>query len=244
MGKMKNKFVVYTALFGDYDDLIDPKENYEGCDFICFTDQKDLKSDVWEIRIVENIDLPLNMVNRRYKILPHLFLSEYEKSLYLDTNIAIIDNPLDLASKYLSKYDVAVPKHLLRDCAYEEAKIIIQTRKSNQLIVENQMNSYKEKKFPTKYGLSENNIIFRNHNKKDVILAMEQWWKELNEWSQRDQLSFCYIVWSNDIRFVFITENSRTINSKYFFARSHKNDSFISKFKNYIKYKINRINNK
>lgn len=32
MGEMKNKFVVYTALFGNYDDLIEPKEKFEGCD--------------------------------------------------------------------------------------------------------------------------------------------------------------------------------------------------------------------
>jgi len=43
---MKNKLVVYTALFGDYDNLIEPKEKFEGCDFICFTDQKHLTSDV------------------------------------------------------------------------------------------------------------------------------------------------------------------------------------------------------
>ena len=30
MGEMKNKFVVYTVLFGNYDDLIDPKEKFEG----------------------------------------------------------------------------------------------------------------------------------------------------------------------------------------------------------------------
>jgi hypothetical protein len=28
----KNKLVVYTALFGDYDDLIEPKEKFEECD--------------------------------------------------------------------------------------------------------------------------------------------------------------------------------------------------------------------
>jgi hypothetical protein len=31
MDEMKNKLVVYTALFGYYD-LIDPKEKFEGCD--------------------------------------------------------------------------------------------------------------------------------------------------------------------------------------------------------------------
>jgi len=30
---MKNKLVIYTALFGDYDDLIEPKEKFEGCNF-------------------------------------------------------------------------------------------------------------------------------------------------------------------------------------------------------------------
>jgi hypothetical protein len=29
---VKNKLVVYTALFGNYDDLIEPKEKFEGCD--------------------------------------------------------------------------------------------------------------------------------------------------------------------------------------------------------------------
>jgi hypothetical protein len=119
---MKNKLVVYTALFGDFDDLIEPKEKFEGCDFICFTDQKHLASDVWEIRLIEECDLPPNMMNRKYKILPHLFLSQYEWSLYVDANIAILSNPMDLANKYLSKYDMAVPKHFARDCVYDEAK--------------------------------------------------------------------------------------------------------------------------
>ena len=37
---MKNKLVIYTALFGDYDDLKDPYEPFDGCEFICFADDK------------------------------------------------------------------------------------------------------------------------------------------------------------------------------------------------------------
>jgi hypothetical protein len=50
---MLNQLIVYTTIFGNYDELIDPKEKYPGCDFICFTDQKSLKSDIWQIQIIE-----------------------------------------------------------------------------------------------------------------------------------------------------------------------------------------------
>ncbi|HBH9578999.1 TPA: hypothetical protein KYD21_004901, partial [Escherichia coli] len=37
---IKNNIVVYTALFGDYDELIEIPEGMHKCDFICFTDQQ------------------------------------------------------------------------------------------------------------------------------------------------------------------------------------------------------------
>ena len=41
--------VIYTAIIGGYDTLVEPDYKPEGWDFVCFTD-KDLKSDTWEIR--------------------------------------------------------------------------------------------------------------------------------------------------------------------------------------------------
>ena len=41
--------IVYTAIFDNYDQLIDPKSLYKNCKFICFTNNKDLKSKIWEI---------------------------------------------------------------------------------------------------------------------------------------------------------------------------------------------------
>jgi len=36
---MKNKIVIYTAIFGGKDNLIEPEYIPKGCDFVCFTDQ-------------------------------------------------------------------------------------------------------------------------------------------------------------------------------------------------------------
>ena len=40
--------IVYTSIYGDYDNLKDQPDI--GADYICFTDNPDLKSDCWEIR--------------------------------------------------------------------------------------------------------------------------------------------------------------------------------------------------
>ena len=233
---VKNKFVVYTALFGDYDDLIDPKEDYVGCDFICFTDQKHLQSDIWDIRVVEDIDLPLNMMNRKYKILPHLFSSEYEQSLYVDTNIAIVGNPLELAKKYLDEYNFAVPKHFKRDCIYEEAKECIVLGKSKLKKTKKQMAKYKKNDFPKNFGMGENNIIFREHNKEHIIKIMNEWWNELNNETKRDQLSFAYVLWKNKFKFNFMEESARNNNSyfEYVNHNSEKNIKFLEKVKRKI----------
>jgi hypothetical protein len=201
-GNKKNSFVVYTALFGDYDDLIDPKEDYVGCDFICFTDQEHLESDIWEIRVIEECDLPPNMMNRKYKLLPHLFLSEYEQSLYVDANIGIVGNPLELAKKYLDEHDFAVPKHFARNCIYKESQECVIEGKSKFYETKEQMKLYKQKGYPSEFGLGENNIILRNHNNDNIVKLMNDWWKEINKRTKRDQLSLGYVLWKNNMNFI------------------------------------------
>ncbi len=219
MGEMKNKFVVYTALFGNYDDLIDPKENYEGCDFICFTDQKHLTSDVWEIRLIEECEMPANMMNRKYKILPHLFLSEYEWSMYADANIKILNNPFELANKYLAKHDFAMPKHFARDCIYEESKECVILGKSKYDETRKQMDTYEKEGFPKNFGLGENNILFRKHNSEKVMKMMNDWWEELNTHTKRDQLSLAYVLWKSGEKFSYMDESAR--GNKYFRVKLH-----------------------
>lgn len=44
---MSNKIVIYTAIFGPYNDLI-PQRKIHGIDYICFTDQP-FKSNTWKV---------------------------------------------------------------------------------------------------------------------------------------------------------------------------------------------------
>lgn len=237
---MSKKLVVYTAIFGDYDELIDPKENYEGCDFVCFTDQKHLKSSIWEIRLIERYDLKPNMMNRKCKIFPHLFLNEYHWSLYVDANIAIISNPLDLASKYLTEYNIAVPKHFKRDCIYDEAVECIIQGKAGYKETRKQMNYYKNEGMPKSFGLGENNIILRWHDNKIVSKIMNNWWIELNKRTNRDQLSLAYVLWKNGEQFCFMEEAARNA-SGYFQYLHHKgflNRTLIARMRSSFRVRV------
>jgi len=239
----KDRLVVYTALFGDYDDLIDPPEKFEGCDFVCFTDQKHLKSDIWEIRLVEDCDLPPNMMNRKYKILPHLFFPEYERSLYVDANIAILKNPKELSDKYLSRFDFVAPKHFTRDCVYDEAKECIVLMKDKTENIKKQMQRYKEKGFPSRFGLSENNILLRRHSNESVITLMESWWQELQKETKRDQLSLPYAMWKSGVKYQFMEESARQ-GKGYLGYSLHKDfidRALVDKLKDKLKFSWRRL---
>jgi hypothetical protein len=232
----KNILVIYTALFGDYDELIDPPEKFENCDFVCFTDQKDLKSDVWEIRLVAECDLASNMMNRKYKINPHLFLADYCVSLYIDANIRLLSSPFNLVSKCVLESNLSAPLHPLRTCLYEEGVACLSLNKAPKERVLSQLESYQYEGFPRNYGLAEMNIIIRKHLHDDVVRLMESWWTEINTQSQRDQLSFMYVVWRQGILIKKMKENARSINP-YFFAECHRSSSFVYK----IRCKLKKI---
>ena len=59
---------------------------------------------------------------------------------------------------------------------------------------------YEKEHFPQHYGLTENNVIFREHNNKDVIKVMEDWAYMVENYSKRDQLSLMYVCWKNNFR--------------------------------------------
>ena len=241
--QVDNRLIVYTALFGNYDRLIDPPIRFPGCDFICFTDQAHLSSDVWDIRLVEKIDLSPAMMNRWYKIFPHMIFPQYEKSLYVDANIEILKNPLDLSNKYLSKTNFSSPKHFARSCIYDEARECIVLRKDSVRGIKRQISRYRQEGFPEKFGLSENNILFRNHLNPSLISLMEKWWRELLRETGRDQLSLSYVMWVSGVSHHFMDESSRD-GKGYFSYKMHSefnSQPFVSRLKDFAHYSLRRF---
>lgn len=179
--------VVYTSIFGDYDTLKDPIVYSDDLDYICFTDNKKFTSDVWDIRIVGKYR---DMVRsaKRFKVGPHVFLKEYEYSLWIDGNLTLKIIP-DI-DKMLDGGTIALAKHQRRDCIYKEGITCIVAKKDKDNKITKQLNTYSKHGHPANAGLYSCDLILRKHNDKELVELNEMWWYYICTQSSRDQISF------------------------------------------------------
>ena len=103
---IKNKNVVYTCITGGYDTLTEPEFVSDGFDYVCFTDNVDLNSDVWEIRPLPKETDSLSQVKKqRYvKLNPHLLLSDYDISIWVDGNVKINGDLNTFMKEYINDF--------------------------------------------------------------------------------------------------------------------------------------------
>lgn len=222
------KIAIYTSIFGGYDDLIDDQYQMDGVDYICFTD-RDLESETWKVIKSTPIYNDPNRNAKKYKILPHRYLKDYDYSIWIDGNIKVISDIRALCNGDSYKVYDHMQVFDKRNCIYDEAQAIlnfgkinsertpergIKNWKDNPKLIVDQMNRYISEGYPKNNGLATNPIIVRNHNDSDVIAVMEDWWSEIKYNSKRDQLSFNYIAWKNQFNFVYLQGDSR--NNEYF----------------------------
>jgi hypothetical protein len=215
--------VVYTSIFGGYDEII--KQNLPGgWDWKCFSEENSL-----------SLYTDNNRNAKRFKVLPHRYLQNYEYSIFIDGNMTIRGDVNKLVDKYLSNSNVAFFSHDnnfldSRNCAYKEAETIFQlgeknmqitpergilNYKDNPNIIKQQMERYSMVGFPQDNGLITGMVILRRHNEKDCIETMEDWWTEIKYNSKRDQLSFNYCAWKNGLKFNYMDGDSR--DNEYFY---------------------------
>lgn len=135
---------------------------------------------------------------RRYKVLPHKYLSEYEYSIWIDGNYEIIGSIQEYIKKYSKQSAILCVVHPDRCCVYEEAQACIEIKKDSEDIICMQIDKYRSELYPENNGMIASGILFRKHNNPEVIKIMEDWWKEIEKYSKRDQLSFNYVCWENE----------------------------------------------
>ena len=89
-------------------------------------------------------------------------------------------------------------KHCIRDCLYEEAKVLKIWKKGNKKYIDSQIKEYMKEGFPSNFGLAEANVIITDLNNDKAEKILELWWDEfVKSKSMRDQLAFPYIIWKN-----------------------------------------------
>lgn len=206
--KGNKKIVIYTCITGDYDNLLEPYYMDPKCEYIIFSDQN-IKSDIYKtFKIPKKIENMNNiLINRYIKLHPHeIFEKEYDYSIYIDGNIQQISNLSAFINNINEEIGIAMHKHSVRNCIYEEAKALKIQKKGNKKFINEQIKKYENEKFPPNYGMAEANVIVTDLNNNKSKKIFEDWWEEfINSKSMRDQVSLPYILWRNNISMDLLT---------------------------------------
>lgn len=239
----QNNIVIYTAIFNKYDTLRKPPK-CDGCDFVCFTDDPNMRSDTYDIRVNERVSPDPTRDARMYKILPHKFFPEYEYSIWLDGSRKFKKkfNPQKAVEKYLKENKIAAFNHSERNCVYDEFDICLEQKKDSTDVIKKQKEKYLKESYPKENGLVDSAFLIRKHNDIKIIEFDEKWWDELSKASRRDQLSFNYAAHKTNTKYTRIKGD--IFNNEYFFYTGHngleqKYETIMKHIEMFFKKKFN-----
>jgi len=200
---MRNSKVIYTCITGGYDKLAQPSVLDPSFDYVCFSDDiPQEKAGIWQIRPIPIKGLT-NVRRARYvKLSPHKTVPEYEYSVWIDASIMILDSSFyDRINSLIAKGVILgnVP-HPERECTYDEIWKCLCWQRTGLRDALRVNHHLRKEGFPEHLGMYETGLILRRHNDPKIIAVDEDWWQELNNYSHRDQLSYVYVLWKNDIK--------------------------------------------
>lgn len=220
------KVVVYTVSTGKYDNLREPKFINSDFDYYAFTSVDIPKDSVWKrIDVGGEVSTMTPLEQARYvKTHPHLYFKDYDISIFIDGNIQVLCDIRPLIFTMIErKKTIAIHRHTTRKCLYHEGRIVWAQGKAKLIGIIKQLYHYKKEGFPKNYGLFETNVIIRYHNDPLCINVMETWWNEIATFTKRDQLSFTYSLWKNNLTSDYIMSlGNCSRNSQYFSITNHK----------------------
>ena len=206
------RIVCYTCITSGYDTLKPLSYQQQSIDLICFTDNKNIKSNGWILKDIPSDLKHLSKVKQQriLKIHPQKYLSEYDISLWIDGNFVInCDIEKDFLPKYdLNRFSLYTNKHPLRDCIYDEEIECIKRKKDISQNTHPQIERYKQEKMPRHVGLAETNLMLRDHRDPKCEEVMKLWELEVLKGSHRDQLSFNYACWKLGFKYGYLYLNA------------------------------------
>lgn len=199
---MQKRYVIYSAMVGAYDDILQPKVVDERFDYILFCNEiKEKRVGVWEVRPIVYHNEDRTRICRYVKTHPEEMVPGYEVSIWMDSNVQILTDYFYKRVIELDGQGVLFSSmwHPVRKCIYEEAFAVVNMMVEHENVVVDWCHKLRKEKYPRQNGLCETGVMFRKHNgcltsETDVL-----WWQCIEQYSRRDQLSFNYVLWKKGI---------------------------------------------
>lgn len=227
-----SKICIYTCITGDYDNLKEYKYRDDNYDYVCFTNNKSIKSNFWNMVYLDD-ELDNLTLARKIKILGHEELKKYDLTIWLDGAMQLRKPLSTFISECcdLKKYDMIGFNHRERDCIYDEIDACVYLYKETIENAKKIETFLRKEKYPQHNGLIESTVLVRKNN-DEVKKLMSSWYDILFKYSRRDQLSFNYCLWKNPIKINML--NMNVFDNEYFVHEGHSNAKFSKKYRVYF----------
>lgn len=223
---LDERIAVYTCITGGYDAVVEPLFIPDNCDYYAVTDFQIPLSSKWKRIDISSVEIPKSdrtkigsspvLMNRYFKMKPHVLFPKYKFSIYVDGNIRICTDMTEYINR-LSSTGIGTFKHAQRQCIYEEAEACVAMGKETRENIDKHIAHLRESGMPKDYGMAQCSIIARQHNLDSCKILMDEWWDEFVYFAKRDQLSFPLVMFRNNIAMEMITTLGANI---------YANDSF------------------
>lgn len=168
--------ILYTAIFGPYDDLKKIQVKTHGWRYICYTDQQ-IKSSEWEVIQTPNLRGQWRMA-KEIKMMTLRGIS-----IYVDASFVPNCDLDTFVRNYHETGKASMMRHPYRNCVYEEIDACIDLSKGERMIeARNHLSSIG---VMPQSGLAASGIIIKDRPTQ----FMQEWWRNI-DLCTRDQVSW------------------------------------------------------
>ena len=230
-----NKICVYTCITGNYDCIKEIKNPEQEIDYYCFTNNRNIKSNTWNVVYIDNDEnLSDVILARKIKILGHPIINQkYDILLWMDGSVTFNKSIKEFINYYLGDDDYFVAfKHSKRKNIQEECYACVKMRKEKKEIIQKLLDFYNQKKYKYDNGLIESTVYIKKTNNEKVEKTLRIWFEMVKNFSKRDQLSFNYAISESGLTVKWINEN--VFDNKWFYCKSHNYDKKIKSYRVYF----------
>ena len=233
----EDRVAVYTCITGGYDEYKEPQYVSKRCDYFLISEYPPLKNSIYKwIDIKEviptYIDNPIYQ-NRYCKMFPHKIFPQYRYSVYIDGNVTIIGE-IEKFAFGIKDIPLVIPAKCFSDNYYSQMIRMMKIGFDERNTFIRQAHDYRLQGMPDMVGTFFCTILIREHNNPLCKKIMEDWWNEYNKYSNRDQMSFPYVLWKNGLQkenLYIICEEEKTgyfhDNPYWKIERTHKKKRYI-----------------
>jgi hypothetical protein len=211
----QNTNCVFTTIINNYSTL-NEVEKKEGWDYVCFTNDKNLKSNTWKIVYYpkkNETNLENYKLSRYYKTNFHKYLLSYENLIYIDARMKI-SGDLNVLLQRLKDVDISFMKHPEAKSIKQEMDRVLRGKLEGVEMVNEIKKRYEKEGYLYDNGLFAGGILIFKNNER-TIKFFKEWWYEIKNYSYRDQLSLNFVVSRNPELKYSIQPFSETV-QKYF----------------------------